>query len=90
VTIRKLVFVLCRNDHWFASATCPIDGYSDEHIGRVRAAEQTLGYRVDPLSLSAILAEAGLEDTALTRLMVVETALHDDGDEPCCLVERFA
>jgi hypothetical protein len=87
VNMRKLVYVNCRNGHWYHGPACPIDGYSDELTRRINGAVGRLLEQGDTLTFAAVIKAAELNERQASRLMVIELLVEDD--EPRIFVERY-
>ncbi|MHB8900340.1 MAG: hypothetical protein ACYC6Y_16440 [Thermoguttaceae bacterium] len=91
--VKKKVLIKCRNSHWFSGHACPVDGYYDDFVDQVLAAERTILEHGCELTLDALITEGRLDaDAANTRILVLEIGQCFPG--PCpdfcvtCQLER--
>jgi hypothetical protein len=82
---RKLVYVKCRNGHWYHDTDCPVDGYSDELTRRIDAAVNRLLEQGGALTFAAVIEAAELTERQSRRFMIVESAI--EGEEPKIFTE---
>ncbi len=81
--IRKQVYVMCLNGHWFPGETCPIDGYKDELVELVSQTVKKLEGHSEELTLKNLIKRGKINERALKRLMIVEA------DDEVLLLQRY-
>jgi len=61
----------CNSGHYFSSPSCPMDGWSRPYVDRLSETVKEIESRGERVSVER-LREAGVEQAALDRVIVVE------------------